>query len=74
MGPKTAKWTEVADENKFLESEELLLRNTFINARSDPNSMYVYIQNLAQTQVKKDRKKPGLKWVDIESFGRKPLD
>jgi hypothetical protein len=28
----TSKWTEIADENCYLESEELLLRNTFLNA------------------------------------------
>jgi hypothetical protein len=32
QGPKTSKWTEISDENQFLESEELLLRNTFLNA------------------------------------------
>lgn len=32
LGPKTSKWDEVAEENKYLESEELMLRNTFINA------------------------------------------
>ena len=31
-GPKTQKWTEISEENCFLESEELLLRNTFLNA------------------------------------------
>lgn len=28
----TSKWTEISDDNCFLESEELLLRNTFMNA------------------------------------------
>lgn len=32
LGPKTSKWTEISDENQFLESEELMLRNTFLNA------------------------------------------
>jgi protein-tyrosine phosphatase len=32
IGPKTSKWDEIADENKFLESDELMLRNTFLNA------------------------------------------
>lgn len=31
-GPKTSKWTEISDENCYMESEELLLRNTFMNA------------------------------------------
>jgi hypothetical protein len=28
----TSTWTELSEENCFLESEELLLRNTFLNA------------------------------------------
>lgn len=36
MGPKTSKWDEISDENKFLESDELLLRNTFLNAQNGP--------------------------------------
>lgn len=34
IGPKTSKWTEISDENQFLESEELMLRNTFLNAQN----------------------------------------
>jgi hypothetical protein len=30
----TKAWTEVAQDQKFLESQELLLRNTFLNAKS----------------------------------------
>lgn len=36
LGPKTQKWTELSEENQFLESEELLLRNTFLNAQMGP--------------------------------------
>ena len=36
LGPKTQKWTELSEENHFLESEELLLRNTFLNAQMGP--------------------------------------
>ena len=32
----TSKWTELSEENCFLESEELLLRNTFMNAQMGP--------------------------------------
>lgn len=32
LGPQTSKWDEISEENKFLESEELMLRNTFLNA------------------------------------------
>lgn len=38
MGPKTSKWDEISDENRFLESEELMLRNTFLNAQTGPMS------------------------------------
>ena len=31
-GPKTSKWDEISEENRYLESEELMLRNTFLNA------------------------------------------
>ena len=36
IGFKTSKWDEISDENKFLESEELMLRNTFLNAQNGP--------------------------------------
>jgi protein tyrosine/serine phosphatase len=38
MGPKTSKWDEISDENRFLESEELMLRNTFLNAQTGPKA------------------------------------
>ena len=36
LGPKTSKWDEISEENRFLESEELMLRNTFLNAQNGP--------------------------------------
>lgn len=33
MGPKTSKWDEISEENRYLESDELMLRNTFLNAQ-----------------------------------------
>lgn len=36
LGPQTSKWDEISEENKYLESEELMLRNTFLNAQSGP--------------------------------------
>ena len=36
LGPQTQKWNELAQESNFLESEELLLRNTFVNSRTGP--------------------------------------
>lgn len=32
----TTKWDELSDANKYLESDELMLRNTFLNAQSGP--------------------------------------
>jgi hypothetical protein len=40
LGPKTSKWTEIAEDNCFLESEELLLRNTFLNAQMGPIAQF----------------------------------
>ena len=36
MGPKTTKWTEVYDQAIEYENEELLLRNTYLNAQIGP--------------------------------------
>jgi hypothetical protein len=36
MGPKSSRWTELSDTNVNLENEELILRNTFLNAQMGP--------------------------------------
>ncbi len=36
LGPQTSKWTEVYDTTNDFENEELLLRNTYLNARMGP--------------------------------------
>ena len=36
MGPKTTKWTELYDHSNDFENEELLLRNTYLNAQIGP--------------------------------------
>lgn len=36
MGPRTSRWTELSDPNINLENEELILRNTFLNAQMGP--------------------------------------
>ena len=33
FGPMTVGWNNLAHKNQYLESEELLLRNTFMNAK-----------------------------------------
>lgn len=40
IGAKTSKWNELAEENCFMESEELLLRNTFLNAQMGPIAQF----------------------------------
>jgi hypothetical protein len=36
LGPQTMRWDEISEENKFLESDELMLRNTFLNSQIGP--------------------------------------
>lgn len=49
QGPETSQWTEVAEENKYLESEELLLRNTYLNSKTNPNAMIISMQAVDRT-------------------------
>jgi hypothetical protein len=35
-GPRTSKWSEIGNENFTIDNEELLLRNTFLNAQMGP--------------------------------------
>ncbi len=60
-GPQTSKWNEVADENKYLESEELLLRNTFINSKTNPNAM-----TTSKMSVDGRNKKNKVRWKDFD--------
>jgi len=36
----TQKWSELSEENKYLESEELVLRNTFINSKTSQGAVF----------------------------------
>lgn len=36
LGPRTQDWNEISDNTFYIENEELLLRNTFLNARMGP--------------------------------------
>ena len=36
LGQQTTRWDEIAEEHRYLESEELMLRNTFLNAQNGP--------------------------------------
>lgn len=58
-------WTDLAEENKYLESEELLLRNTFVNAKPKAKADL----NVANGKIKRTI----LRWTDIESNGYRPL-
>ena len=55
-GPQTAHWNEVAnkeitlDQNKFYEDDELILRNTFINAQLGNNKSFEQVKNEADEE------------------------
>lgn len=65
MGPKTSKWTEVHDKTNEFENEELLLRNTYLNAQMGP-----FADFSAGTGPNKPAK---LKWADSVSREKKQL-
>lgn len=59
LGPKTSKWTEVNDATNEFENEELLLRNTYLNAQMGPFADLTVVGN--KEKITK------LKWTDISS-------
>ena len=59
----TQKWSELQDENKYLESEELVLRNTYINSKTTPNAVFMG----ALEQVTHNTKTSKLKWADTHA-------
>eukprot|EP00347_Sterkiella_histriomuscorum_P022350 403330790 len=67
-GPKTQKWTEISEENCFLESEELLLRNTFLNAQMGPIAQF-------NPALLNDTANPNqrLRWIDEFTQGKELL-
>jgi hypothetical protein len=68
FGPQTKRWNELSQNNVYLESEELLLRNTFLNAKTG-----VEFQKLKTDQrplAHSTRRNP-IRWVDQETKGRK---
>jgi hypothetical protein len=56
-GKFSTAWEDLSDEKPYLTSEELILRNTFLNSRMGP---------LADLRVEKGkaRAKPALTWID----------
>lgn len=60
FGPKTQDWNEIFEKNFYLENEELLLRNTFLNARMGPLVDYSNNNKLSN----KSRVRERLVWAD----------
>lgn len=59
IGAKTSKWTEVHDKTNEFENEELLLRNTYLNAQMGP---------FADFSLRNDwGKSTKIKWVDNDA-------
>jgi hypothetical protein len=44
MGAKTFNWKEILDGNNDLESEELLLTNTFLNSKNQEMAQFKDLQ------------------------------
>ena len=66
LAPKTSKWTELFDKttNDF-ENEELLLRNTYLNAQMGPFADF--------SGERYPDKAPKVKWIDEMTKNGKPL-
>jgi hypothetical protein len=56
QGPKTSTWAEVYDQSVGPENEEVMLRNTYINA--------LLLSNLVSEKQKKQKKGLGVQWID----------
>ena len=65
LGPKTTKWTEIYDQTNDFENEELLLRNTYLNAQMGP-----FADLSAPSAAEKI---PKIKWTDMESKNKVTL-
>jgi hypothetical protein len=66
IGPQTKKWNELATESVFLESEELLLRNTFLNSKSGPDLHWKSVEQRVPIQAGNRQR---LKWIDLATKG-----
>eukprot|EP00826_Nyctotherus_ovalis_P048613 TRINITY_DN5746_c0_g3_i1.p1 TRINITY_DN5746_c0_g3~~TRINITY_DN5746_c0_g3_i1.p1 ORF type:complete len:289 (+),score=63.48 TRINITY_DN5746_c0_g3_i1:284-1150(+) len=55
IGPRTSKWTEVYENTNKFENEELLIRNTYLNAQMDPFANLVGMSKARPSRIK---------WVD----------
>ena len=64
LGPKTTTWNDISEMTNSFENEELLLRNTYINAQSGPMAIL--------PNAKERGNPPKLRWTD-ESKVKTPL-
>ena len=64
IGPKTSDWEELYDKTNNFENEELLLRNTYLNAKMGPFADLMAVAERLRP--------PKLKWTD-ESKEKTPL-
>jgi hypothetical protein len=48
IGSKTSKWTEVSEKTNEFENEELLLRNTYLNAQMGPFADFTNLSNYSR--------------------------
>ena len=63
IGPKTQRWTEIAEVNDPIRNEELILRNTYLNSQPGPWAEY------SKTTITSDKmNKKTLKWRDTISI------
>lgn len=60
QGPRTQDWNEISDKAFYMENEELLLRNTFLNARMGPFVDY----NQRDISYNKPKVRGRLVWAD----------
>eukprot|EP00826_Nyctotherus_ovalis_P058575 TRINITY_DN8062_c0_g1_i6.p1 TRINITY_DN8062_c0_g1~~TRINITY_DN8062_c0_g1_i6.p1 ORF type:complete len:490 (-),score=77.51 TRINITY_DN8062_c0_g1_i6:23-1492(-) len=56
IGPMTSEWTEVYDKSNDFENEELLLRNTYLNAQTGPPADFSDAEDCSQASR--------IRWVD----------
>jgi len=59
IGSKTSKWTEVSEKTNEFENEELLLRNTYLNAQMGPFADFTNLPNYSRSCK--------LRWQDEKS-------
>ena len=68
-GPKTGDWNELYKQNiptSLMESEELVLRNTFLNAQMGPVAFY-------SPNDMEERDRLAVQWVDNGSNNKEQL-